>query len=209
MQITRLLTVIEEETDFDIFIEKVKSFFFSSDTYENFSFGSRMSSLRIFITALLVGVFAFIVAFSVRKRTVKRFVDAVLGAKAHNAETAKTLAELGLADDRAVARALRGGALSRMTSTVEGDEYNAKNFGVAEKEKKASKKKISVPVYKINPETDSFYLTEEKAVSLASIYGGKMGAAGTIILSAAVCVVLWFVLDRAVPFFLALLDSSL
>ena len=73
-----LLTIVEEEeSKIKLIYEKIRDFFFASDTYEHFSTASRMSSLRIFITALLVGVFAFVVVFSVKKRAAKRFVDAV------------------------------------------------------------------------------------------------------------------------------------
>ncbi len=213
MQIIRSLSVIEEENAFNIFLEEVKNFFFQSDKYENFSFSSRMSSLRIFITALLIGVFAFTVVFAVKKQAAKRFVDAVLKEKSHDAESAKTLSELGLAEDKGVIRALRHGALSRMISTAEGDEYNEKNFGnnaeTEKKDKKSGKKKLHAPAYRVDPEKDRFYLTEKKTESLASIYGGKTGVVSTVLLSAAVCIALWFVLDAAIPFFLSLLDARI
>lgn len=203
-----LLTIPEEdESKIKIILEKIKDFFFASDTYEHFSTTSRMTSLRIFITALLVGIFAFVVVFAVKKRAAKRFVDAVNRAGAYTKETAKTLAELGLAEDKAVLRALRRGGLAHLASSAEGDEYNEKNFTADENNGK--KAKIAVPPYKTDPKKDRFYLTERKALSLQSIYGGKLGTVGTIILGAAVCVALWFVLDSIVPFFLSMVDARL
>ena len=203
-----LLTIPEEdESKIKIILEKIKDFFFASDTYEHFSTTSRMTSLRIFITALLVGIFAFVVVFAVKKRAAKRFVDAVNRAGAYTKETAKTLAELGLAEDKAVLRALRRGGLAHLASSAEGDEYNEKNFTADENNGK--KAKIAVPPYKTDPKNDRFYLTERKVLSLQSIYGGKIGTVGTIILGAAVCVALWFVLDSIVPFFLSMVDARL
>ena len=78
-----LLTIPEEnESKIKIILEKIRDFFFASDNYEHFSTASRMTSLRIFITALLVGIFAFVVVFAVKKRAAKRFVDAVNRARA-------------------------------------------------------------------------------------------------------------------------------
>ena len=204
-----LLTIPEEdESKIKIILEKIRDFFFASDNYEHFSTASRMTSLRIFITALLVGIFAFVVVFAVKKRAAKRFVDAVNRARAYTKESAKTLEELGLAEDKAVMRALKRGGLSHMTSSAEGDEYNEKNFTPTEEKNKKSKR-IAPPPYKADPQKDRFYLTERKALSLQSIYGGKMGTVGTIILGAVVCITLWFALDSAVPFFLSMLDARL
>ena len=210
-----LLTIVEEEErKIRLIYEKIRDFFFASDTYEHFSTASRMSSLRIFITALLVGVFAFVVVFSVKRRAAKRFVDAVNKFENYTPESAKTLAELGLAQDKGVISALGRGGLSRLVSSVEGDEYNKKNFfskssPEAEKAEKKQKKKITPPPYKADPQKDRFYLSEKKALSLQSIYGGKMGTVSTVILTAVGCVALWVVLDRAIPFLLSLIDARL
>ncbi len=210
-----LLTIVEEEeSKIKLIYEKIRDFFFASDSYEHFSTASRMTSLRIFITALLIGVFAFVVVFAVKKRAAKRFVDAVNRAGAYTPESAKTLTELGLAEDKGVLRALGGGGLSRLVSSVEGDEYNEKNFAQsmpegAEKSKKPTKKKMTPPPYKADPQKDRFYLSEKKALSLESIYGGKMGTVATIILTAVGCAALWLVLDRAIPFFLSIIDARL
>ena len=213
-----LLTIVEEEeSKIRLIYEKIRDFFFASDTYEHFSTASRMSSLRIFITALLVGVFAFVVVFSVKKRAAKRFVDAVNKFENYTPESAKTLAELGLEQDKGVISALERGGLSRLVSSVEGDEYNEKNFSskpsrVAEKAEKAEKKqkkKMTPPPYKADPQKDRFYLSEKKALSLQSIYGGKMGTVSTVILTAVGCVALWVVLDRAIPFILSIIDARL
>ena len=205
-----LLTIVEEEeSKIRLIYEKIRDFFFASDTYEHFSTASRMSSLRIFITALLVGVFAFVVVFSVKKRAAKRFVDAVNKFENYTPESAKTLAELGLEQDKGVISALGRGGLSRLVSSVEGDEYNKKNFfskssQEAEKAEKKQKKKMTPPPYKADPQKDRFYLSEKKALSLQSIYGGKMGTVSTVILTAVGCVALWVVLDRAIPFILSI-----
>ena len=210
-----LLTIVEEEeSKIRLIYEKIRDFFFASDTYEHFSTASRMSSLRIFITALLVGVFAFVVVFSVKKRAAKRFVDAVNKFENYTPESAKTLAELGLAQDKGVISALGRGGLSRLVSSVEGDEYNKKNFfskssQEAEKAEKKQKKKMTPPPYKADPQKDRFYLSEKKALSLQSIYGGKMGTVSTVILTAVGCVALWVVLDRAIPFILSIIDARL
>ena len=210
-----LLTIVEEEeSKIKMIYEKIRDFFFASDTYEHFSTSSRMSSLRIFITALLVGVFAFVVVFSVKKRAAKRFVDAVNKFEAYTPESAKTLAELGLAQDKGVVLALCRGGLSRLVSSVEGDEYNEKNFSAkssheTEKDGKKQKKKITPPPYKADPQKNRFYLSEKKALSLQSIYGGKMGTVSTVILTAVGCVALWVVLDRAIPFILSIIDARL
>ena len=210
-----LLTIVEEEeSKIRLIYEKIRDFFFASDTYEHFSTASRMSSLRIFITALLVGVFAFVVVFSVKRRAAKRFVDAVNKFENYTPASAKTLAELGLAQDKGVISALGRGGLSRLVSSVEGDEYNKKNFfskssPEAEKAEKKQKKKITPPPYKADPQKDRFYLSEKKALSLQSIYGGKMGTVSTVILTAVGCVALWVVLDRAIPFILSIIDARL
>ena len=210
-----LLTIVEEEeSKIKLIYEKIRDFFFASDTYEHFSTASRMSSLRIFITALLVGVFAFVVVFSVKKRAAKRFVDAVNKFENYTPESAKTLAELGLDQDKGVISALGRGGLSRLVSSVEGDEYNEKNFlskssPEAEKAEKKQKKKMTPPPYKADPQKDRFYLSEKKALSLQSIYGGKMGTVSTVILTAVGCVALWVVLDRAIPFILSIIDARL
>ena len=201
-----LLTIPDqEESKIKIILEKIKDFFFESETYEHFSTASRMTSLRIFITALLLGVFVFVVFFAVKKGAAKRFVDAIERAGAYTRESAKTLAELGICDDKAVLRALRKGGLARLASSAQGDEYNEKNFTAGDKKRK----KTAPPPYKADPQKDSFYLTERKALSLKSIYGGKMSTAGTIILGAVVCIVLWFALDSLVPFFLSMVDARL
>lgn len=210
-----LLTIVEEEeSKIRLIYEKIRDFFFASDTYEHFSTASRMSSLRIFITALLVGVFAFVVVFSVKRRAAKRFVDAVNKFENYTPESAKTLVELGFEQDKGVISALGRGGLSRLVSSVEGDEYNKKNFfskssPEAEKAEKKQKKKITPPPYKADPQKDRFYLSEKKALSLQSIYGGKMGTVSTVILTAVGCVALWVVLDRAIPFILSIIDARL
>ncbi len=210
-----LLTIVEEEeSKIKLIYEKIRDFFFASDTYEHFSTTSRMSSLRILITALLVGVFVFVVVFSVKKRAAKRFVDAVNKFETYTPESAKTLAELGLAQDKGVVSALRRGGLSRLVSSVEGDEYKEKNFSAnrsqeTEKSEKKQKKKITPPPYKADPQKDRFYLSEKKALSLQSIYGGKMGTVSTVILTAVGCIALWVVLDRAIPFILSIIDARL
>lgn len=207
-----LLTIPEEENKIKLILEKIRDFFFASDNYEHFSTASRMSSMRIFITALLVGVFAFVVVFSIKKRAAKRFVDAVNKFEAYTPESARTLAELGLSEDKGVISALCRGGLSRLASSVEGDEYKEKIFAQNDSEsakKDKKNEKIAPQPYRADAQKDRFYLTEKKALSLQSIYGGKMGTVGTIILTAVGCVALWLVLDRAIPFFLSIIDARL
>ncbi len=204
MQIINLLTTPEEENNLNIILDRIKNFFFSSDNYENFNFNSKMSSLRILITALLIGVFVFSVIFAIKKSSRKKFIDAIIKAKAFSAENARTLAELELAESKSILRALKNGDLSRLVSDVQRDEYNLKNFG-----EKKEKTKISPPPYKVDTLNDRFYLDEKKAESLSSIYGGKLGGVQTVMLTAVFCIALWFALDAAIPFFLSLIDARL
>ena len=170
---------------------------------------SGLITIRTGVAALLLGVIIAAALAVFQKRTLGDLVRAIDREWCVTLESAKTLTELGMIRNTAIKNDLRHGhALRRVVRCAEEEAYNASReqqhkdlLAAAEQGDPAAiatlKKWRDIP-YRLNFETDHFYIPEKL------IYGAdnQFDKRGTTPLTLVACIVVCVVLLIAICFFL-------
>ena len=166
-------------------------------------------SIRTSIAALLLGVIIASAMAVFQKRTLGDLVRAIDREWCVTPETAKTLTELGMIRNTAIKNDLRHGrALRRVVRCAEEEAYNAAReqqhteliaqAEAGDAQAAATLKKWRDIPYRLNFETDHFYIPEKL------IYGAdnQFDKKGTTPLTLLTCIIVCIVLLIAICFFL-------
>ncbi|MBQ8140521.1 MAG: hypothetical protein IJ038_02365 [Clostridia bacterium] len=190
--------------------------YFSADSvyFENINFGSgSMITIRNILFGLFVGVIIASVAIIIDKRILGNFVRSLLGAECLSPESAKTLEELGFASKYAIRNGVRRGInLRSVVKCREEEEYDAQ---IAEQRKlyeERRKNEKNLPAFKeipyaVNPDTDHFYIPEEKKYSADMRFEKKGTTWLWLAIIIAASVVVFALLLFVIPELLKLTDS--
>lgn len=186
------------------FFEKIDKIFFTPEfgEYEHLGFLGSSESFKWAILALYLGlIIASIVAYY-NKCVLGKAIRALDAAGCTSAETAKTLAELGLDKNIFVKLSLRkGGTLASLVRRVVViDEENDTRVGG--NAKKAGKDKV-------NFASDMFYIEPEKRDGLVQRFSAKGSGILSIVLVAVIGLAAVILIFKVAPFVFGLLDSAL
>ena len=208
----------EEMSTLRLFWEAVKDFLWggSGTQYEHFSFGVPMLTVNSLIVALAIGCIVASAVMMYKKRVLGGLVRALAAAEAKDAESAKSLSELGLSGSAAIKWSLRRGSLGKMLDSVEGDKHNEKMRALLsddededDEKKKGKAAKVEIRPFVTDPEKDRYYISEEKKDRLTSLFRQKGSGVLSFVLTIIVVIVIAAVLVKLVPYFLSLLDRSM
>ena len=83
----------------------------SLGTYEYFDFKKTATTLLVLVGGLCLGMMVAAIAAVIQKKHVGKFIRGLLKAKAHDADSAKTLEELGIENTFGVRFSLRSRSL--------------------------------------------------------------------------------------------------
>ena len=156
------------------------------------------------IVALCLGIIFAAILGVYEKRGLGEFVRKLIYEECYTPETAQTLAQLGFRKNAAVRGALRAGSLSKVVVCTQKQAYDEEIARKkAEYEQYATKD--SPPFksvrYKINYETDTFYIPKEAS------YDKKGSGLGTIVVAVLVALLLAVFVIFILPDMLRLLDN--
>ena len=162
------------------------------------------------IMALCFGMVLAAIFGVYEKRGLGEFVRKLLYEECYTPESAKTLYELGYRKNAAVRGALRRGSLSKVVVCVQKQKYDEQiALKRAEYEQNATKDSPpfrSVP-YKINYETDTFYLPKDASYAAEMRYNKRGSGIGAIAIAVAVALLLTLFIIFILPDMLQLLDN--
>lgn len=189
----------------DIFYET----YLSGDNlhFENLNFGTgSMVSLTGIIFGLCIGIIIASFAMVIDKRVYGEFVRKLLSEECLSPERAKNLYELGYLRKYAIRGAVRRGTHLRCVIKCREEEeyYAALAEQRAEYEARRAQDKSLPPFkeipYKVNPDTDHFYIPEEKKYS-AEMRFEKKGTSWLVLVAVAIvsiigCIALLAVIPR-------------
>ena len=163
--------------------------------------------------AIMAFCFGMVLAaiFSVyEKRGLGEFVRKLLFEECYTPESAKTLYQLGYRKNAAVRGALRRGSLSKVVKCVQKQAYDEQIAQKkAEYEQYATKDSPpfkSVP-YKINYETDTFYIPKDASYAAEMRYNKRGSGAGAVLISIVAALILALFIIFILPDVLQLLDN--
>ena len=172
--------------------------------------GSGVINLSWAIIALCFGCVLAAVLGVYEKRGLGEFVRKLLYEECYTPETAMTLAQLGFQKNAAVRGALRGGSLSKVVVCTQKQAYDAQIAQKkAEYEQNAAEGSApfkSVP-YRINFETDTFYIPKEASYAADVRYDKKGSGFWAIIVAIVIALVLSLFIIFILPDMLRLLDN--
>ena len=183
------------------------SYFNTGSYYPNIGIDRKDS---VFILTLILGILvAIAVSFFYvvyNKRVLGDFVRKVLAAEALSLESAKTLEELGASRNFFISHAVKKStALRRVVRCKEEEEHIAalakarEEYEAARSEGNKSAPRVKEIPYKINPETDRFYIPEDMKY-MADIKFDKTGSSwGGAIFCATLMVVLMILVIIFLP----------
>lgn len=199
--------------------------------YENLSLANPLLSAKLIIIAVMLGVFVAALVSFYNKNVLGRFVRALKKENCNDKNSAKTVAELGFADDRLILNSLRRGTLSRMVKCVGREELAEKilaeeslgkdsrksvgddDGGVFSAERQAARKARNAAMcgnYKNNLDIDRFYLPNDnkgKAESLQKLFETNGTGVISLVLTGAFCIIIGSFLIRAIPWILSFIDG--
>lgn len=207
---SELIEAVEEKGFFEKAWEAINSFLWgrSGAEYENFSFSSPMLTLNAFIVAIALG---FIIASGVmmyKRRVLGKLVRALAKAEAKDAESARSLSELGLSGSFAIKFSLKHGSLGKLLRSAEKDAHDEKMRALISGEGKKNKGEKIKP-YAAVPEKDRYYISEEEKDKMTSLFreGGSsvLSFALTVVLTVAAAAVM----IKLVPYLISMLDGAL
>ena len=162
------------------------------------------------IVALCLGIIFAAILGVYEKRGLGEFVRKLIYEECYTPETAQTLAQLGFRKNAAVRGALRAGSLSKVVVCTQKQAYDEEIARKkAEYEQYATKD--SPPFksvrYKINYETDTFYIPKEASYAADVRYDKKGSGLGTIVVAVLVALLLAVFVIFILPDMLRLLDN--
>ena len=144
------------------------------------------------------------------KRGLGEFVRKLLFEECYTPESAKTLYQLGYRKNAAVRGALRRGSLSKVVVCVQKEQYDKQIAQKrAEYEQYATKDSPpfkSIP-YKINYQTDTFYIPKDASYAAEMRYNKRGSGVGAVLISIVAALVLTLYIIFILPDVLQMLDN--
>ena len=144
------------------------------------------------------------------KKGLGEFVRKLLDEECYTPESAKTIAALGYRKNSAVRYALRSGSLSKVVVCTQKAEYDAQ---IAQKkqeyEENATKDspKFKSFSYKLNFETDTFYIPKDDSYAAEMRYDKKGSGIAAVLISIGVALLLAIFIIFILPDMLQLVDN--
>lgn len=190
-----------------------KYFTLDMGQYENLGFSGQSGSLINLswaIVALCLGMVIAAVMAVYEKRGLGEFVRKMLYEECYTPETAKTLSELGYRKNAAVRGALRSGSLSKVVKCVQKEAYDAeiaKKREEYEQNAQPGAPKFKSIAYKINYETDTFYIPKEDSYAADVRYDKKGSGLVSVLIAIGIAVVMSAFIIFMLPEVLQLLDN--
>lgn len=182
--------------------------------YDNLGFsgtdGGSLINLSWAIIALCLGMVLAAVLAVYEKRGLGEFVRKLLFEECYTPETAKTLAELGYHKNAAVRGALRSGSLSKVVKCVQKEAYDAE---IAQKREEYEQNaqpgapKFKSLAYKINYETDTFYIPKNDSYAADVRYDKRGSGLVSVLIVAGIAVLMAVFIIFMLPEVLQLLDN--
>ncbi|MBO5756748.1 MAG: hypothetical protein J6S28_03525 [Clostridia bacterium] len=202
-------TLIEELWEY--FTDKY--FTLDISQYENLDIsigGTGVINLSWAIVALCFGIVLAAILGVYEKRGLGEFVRKLIYEECYTPESAKTLYQLGFRKNAAVRGALRSGSLSKVVVCTQKQAYEqeiAKKR--AEYEQNATKESppFKSVAYRINYETDTFYISKEASYAADVRYDKKGSGVGTILIAIGVALLLSLFVIFILPDVLRMLDN--
>lgn len=187
---------------------------------ENFSIKSGgLVSLQGIIVGITVGLIIASIGMIYTKRYIGNFIRRIIDCKCFDAESAKTLYELGYLKNPGVRNAIKsGGTLSRLVRCVEEDEFFAKlnknddtnsadEGDSTEKGTSAKKNNSAIPEFKRDLNTMRFYIPEEKKYTAEIRFDAKGAGIGTFIVVVVVALLTCALICYFLPDLLKMADN--
>lgn len=162
------------------------------------------------IVALCLGIVLAAILGVYEKRGLGEFVRKLIYEDCYTPESAKTLAQLGFRKNSAVRGALRGGSLSKVVVCTQKKEFEDL-IALKREQYEANATKDSPPFksvrYKINFETDTFYIPKDASYAADVRYDKKGSGVGTIIAAVVIALLLAVFIIFILPDALQMLDN--
>lgn len=162
------------------------------------------------IAALCFGIVLASILGVYEKRGLGEFVRKLIWEECYTPESAKTLAELGFRKNAAVRGALRAGSLSKVvvcTQKQAHDEQIARKKAEYEQYATKDSPPFKSVRYKINYETDTFYIPKEASYAADVRYDKKGSGIGTVLVAIVIALLLAIFVIFILPDMLRLLDN--
>ncbi len=181
--------------------------------YENLNLdigGGGIINLSWAIIALCLGMVLAAMMAVYEKKGLGEFVRKLISEECYTPESAKTLYELGYRKNAAVRGALRGGSLSKVVVCTQKKEYDDQ---VAQKraEYEANSTKDSPAfksfAYKINFETDTFYIPKDDSYAADIRYDKKGSGFISVLIVAGISLLVALFIIFILPDMLQMLDN--
>lgn len=157
------------------------------------------TSMELVIWCMFIGLMLAAIFMFYQKKVIGAFVRALLGAKASNEDSAKTLKELGFESNMPVRSALRSGGTLRKLVWETGDNYLENENGV-----KYSARQIPMDV-----NTARFYISEENRVRAELRYNEKGSDIFMLIITGLVFLMIAYLAVEYLPSLLSLMGIQL
>ena len=193
------------------FVEKY--FTLDISQYQNLNMeigGGGVINLSWAIVGLCLGIVVASFLAVYEKKGLGEFVRKLLDEECYTPESAKTIAELGYRKSSAVRYALRAGSLSKVVICTQKAEYDAKT---AEKQQEYEANATPVSpkfksfAYRINFETDTFYIPKDASYAAELRYDKKGSGIAAVLISIGVALLLAAFIIFILPDMLQLLDN--
>ncbi len=190
--------------------------YFSADSvyFENLNFGGgTMINIRNIILGLFIGVIIASVIMIIDKRVLGSFVRSLIKEECLSPDSAKTLADLGFAAKYTIRNGVRRStALRSVVRCREEEEFNSALEAQRAEYEERRKTETELPpfkeaVYRPNPDTDHFYIPEEKKYSADMRFEKKGTSWLTLVFIIIALIFIFAILLFAIPELLKLLDS--
>lgn len=172
--------------------------------------GSGVINLSWAIVALCLGIVLAAILGVYEKKGLGEFVRKLIYEECYTPESAKTLAELGFRKNSAIRGALRTGSLSKIVICTQKQAYDEqiaqKKAEFEQSADKDSPKFKSVP-YKINYETDTFYIPKDDSYAADVRYDKNGSGIGVVLIAIGAALLLAAFVIFILPDVLRLLDN--
>ncbi|MBQ2998968.1 MAG: hypothetical protein IJD64_00760 [Clostridia bacterium] len=167
---------------------------FSFEDYENLT-ENALFSVPLIVIGVFIGIAIALFATVFNKRVLGGMVRKLLSEEALSSESAKTLDELGLANNFFLRYAVKGNvSLRRVVYCREEDEFLQKQE--EERKNAPSPKKFRAKSFRVDPKLHHFYIPEEQKDTAATKFEKK----GTSLVALGVLLLVLFLLLIALLF---------
>ncbi|MBQ8208036.1 MAG: hypothetical protein IJZ89_04800 [Clostridia bacterium] len=178
--------------------------------YENFSFGNQVVTYRMIILAVVFGLILASAVMIYKRKVLGKMVRELAKQGATDPERAKTLSSLGLSGSKMIVYSLKNGTLKRMLGCVERDGHNEKMRELIENStNEKTKKKPVISDYIPHPETDRYYIHEDRVKDMVDLFSEKGSGIGGFTITVIFCIIAAAILFTLVPWFITLIDKTM